>query len=209
MKPTITTTVANRSSREGGRPKLLVLHTTEGGTIQSVIAEFNDNASQASSHVVNNAQGESARLVPDSEKSWSVCSYNPFTLNIEQCGFAAMSKEEWFKNANKQLSNTAAWLAEWSVAHDVPLRKGIASGSTLRIFRTGIVQHKDLGTLGCGHSDCGSGYPQGYVTKLARLIVEEHHLGRPHGKTASRLRRSLNRQRRHYGLPEFTEPRIS
>jgi N-acetylmuramoyl-L-alanine amidase len=206
VKPTHTSIVKNQSSREGGRPKLIVLHTTEGGTFESLINEFNNSESEASSHVANNARGESIRFVRDQAKSWSVCSYNPYTLNIEQIAFAKFSKKEWFTSQDKQLSNTAAWCAEWSIKYGIPLRKGLASGITLWIQRSGIVQHKDLGTLGCGHSDCGSGYPQRYVTRVARLIVEEHHLGRPHSRTANRLRRLVNRQRKHYGLHPFTAP---
>lgn len=207
MKPTHTSIVRNQSSREGGRPKLIVLHTTEGGNFESLINEFNDPGSQASSHVANDFEGTSIRFVKDDAKAWTCCSYNPYTLNIEQLAFAKFSKKEWFTKHDKQLSNTAAWCAEWSIKYGIPLRKGLASGFTLWIQRSGIVQHKDLGTLGCGHSDCGPNYPQRYVTRVARLIVEEHHLGRPHSRTANRLRRQVNRQRQRYGLHPFHAPR--
>lgn len=207
MKPTYTRIVRNRSSREGGRPKLIVLHTTEGSDdLLGLAAYFDQSSTQASAHAANNAKGESIRMVPDAEKSWAVCSYNPYVLNLEQCGFASLAKEVWFHQHDKQLSNTAAWCAEWSVAYGIPLRRGSASSSTLRIYRTGVVQHKNLGSLGCGHSDCGDGYPQRYVVRLARLIVLEHHLKEPGSKRTNKLRKQINRQRKRYGLAPFASP---
>lgn len=206
MKATFTKIVSNRSSREGGRPKLIVLHTTEGGDhhndILDIASFFDQPSTQASAHVVNNNLGESCRMVNDDEKSWAVCSYNPYTLNLEQIGFASFTRKDWFRR-DKQLLNSAAWCADWSINHSIPLRHGLGNSSSLSIRRSGIVQHKDLGSVGCGHSDCGSGYPQRYVTLVARLIVEEHHLGRPNSGKAKRLRKILNVTRKHYGLPPF------
>lgn len=207
MKPTQVHIVRNRSSREGAKPKLIFLHDTEGGTIESVLVEFDNPDAEASAHVINNRKGQSARAVRDSEKAWSECEYNRLSLSIEQAeSFASESKRQWFTSHDKQLSNTAAWCAEWSIKYGIPLRKGIILGNTVAIIRSGIVQHKDAGSIGCGHSDCGPGYPQRYVVRLAKLIVEEHHLGRPHSKQATRLRRRINRQRKRYGLEPFHAP---
>jgi hypothetical protein len=208
VKPTYKRIVRSRSSRNGIKPVLLVLHTTEGpGDALLGLASYFDNIeNQASSHVANNHLGESVRMVPDFEKAWTCSGYNSLTLNIEQMGFASSNKAQWFKRCDKQLSNTAAWLAEWSVAYRIPLRKGRASSSFISVSRSGVVQHKDLGTVGGGHSDCGSGYPQRYVVRLARLIVLEHHLGTPDSKEALRLRKRINRQRKRYGLHPFKSP---
>lgn len=209
MKPTFTKLVRNQSSREGAHPVLAVLHTTEGpgNNLKGLAAFFDRVSTQASSHVANNELGESIRMVDDNMKAWTCAGYNRYTWNIEQMGFASTTKEAWLKLRNKQLTNTAAWLAYCNVELGIPLRKGRASGSVVFIARSGVVQHKDLGNIGGGHTDCGSGYPMAYVLRLSRLIVEEHHLGRPHSRRAQRLRKKVNRQRRRYGLDEFTEPR--
>lgn len=207
MKPDLESIVRNQSSREGGRPHLIILHTTQGhdrpglSDLESLAAEFNDPASQASSHMATDGEGHIARYVYDKFKAWSVCSFNPYTLNIEQVGFAEFSTAQWFQRP-LQLKATAAICAQWSFEWGIPLRKG-RIGSGLEIKRDGILQHKDLGILGCGHVDCGSGYPQGYVIRLAQLILEEHHFGRPYSRRAKRLRRKLNRQRKRYQLPPF------
>lgn len=209
VKPTLTKIVRNQSSREGAHPVLAVLHTTEGpgDDLLGLASFFDQTATQASSHVANNSKGESVLMVHANMKAWTCAGYNRYTWNIEQMGFAANSRETWFKLHGKQLTNTAAWLAYCNVELGIPLRRGLASGTQVRIFRTGVVQHKNLGSIGGGHSDCGSGFPMGYVIRLARLIVEEHHFGRPHSKTARRLRNRVNRTRRRYSLPEFGEPR--
>lgn len=208
MKPTYKRIVRSRSSREGVKPVLIALHTTEGpgDDLQGLASYFDNVENLASSHVANNHLGQSIRMVPDWELAWSCSGYNPYTLNIEQMAFASYSKAVWFARCDKQLSNTAAYLAEWSVGYGIPLRKGRASGSFILIARSGVVQHKDLGTVGGGHSDCGSGYPQRYVVRLARLIVLEHHNKEPNSKEAVRLRKKINRQRKKYALHPFQSP---
>jgi N-acetylmuramoyl-L-alanine amidase len=204
MKPDLVTNVANQSSREGGRPHIMVLHTTEGhnqpglADLESLEAEFNDPASQASSHMATDGDGNIARYVPDKNKAWSVCSFNPYSLNVEQVGFASSTRKEWFEKP-LQLKAAAVILAEWSTAWSIPLQPA-KIGSGLEIKRDGVCQHKDLGAIGCGHTDCGPGYPQGYVTRLAQLIVEEHHNKRPESRKAKRLRFRLNVTRKRYGL---------
>lgn len=205
MKPDLITNVANQSSREGGRPHLMVLHTTEGHNAPGLTdlvgleAEFNDPSSEASSHVATDGDGNIARYVPDKMKAWTVCSFNPYTLNIEQVGFASSTRKEWFEKP-LQLKAAAVILAEWSIAWGVPLQNA-KIGSGLEIKRDGVCQHKDLGSTGCGHTDCGPGYPQGYVIRLAQLIVEEHHNNQPNSQKAKRLRTRLNMTRRRYKLP--------
>lgn len=205
MKPTFTQEVDSQSSREGGRPKLIVLHTTEGsdhdGDLKDLASFF--NSVEASSHVANNVNGESIRMVPDNRKAWAQCSYNPYAVCLEQISFSAFSQEDWFRR-DKQLLNTAAWITYWSNEFGIPIRRGSVSGSTLRIFRSGVVQHKDLGSIGCGHSDCGRGYPIRYVLLVAQLIIEEHHNKRPNSRKAKRLRWKCNRYRDKYGLPLFS-----
>jgi N-acetylmuramoyl-L-alanine amidase-like protein len=198
--------VNNQSQREGGRPKLIVFHTTEGGNEDSLIAEFNDSESDASAHVITTADGKIIRCVPDNKKAWTQCSFNPYCLSDEQIAFASDSRSNWF-NRPAQLMAAAKIAAYWSVTHHIPLRRGIIAPGQLSILRTGIVQHKDLGGIGCGHSDCGTGWPQGYVTRLAQLIVVEHYENRRGSKQSIRLRKKLNRTRERYGLRPLAKVR--
>lgn len=191
--------VSHRSSREGGRIHLLVLHTTEGGgTLQSLGALF--DSEEASSHYGVDEQGRIARYVRDNEKAWTQCNFNPISLSLEQIGFAEFSRSEWFKR-HDQLEGTAKWLVYGHIHYGIPLRRGKVSGGN--VVRDGVVQHRDLGGIGCGHSDCGDGYPQDYVMLLARYyIAHKLHENAPHTK---RLRREVNNIRnnirKHHHVP--------
>lgn len=201
MKPEVTHIVRNRSSRGGVKPQLIVLHTTEGtnrpGTPDLAgLGDFFDQASvQASSHVANDGEGHDARFVPDDEKAWTCSNDNPFTLNLEQIGFASTSRRDWFKLYSHQLANTAKWIAYWSREWDIPIRRGVAPAGFL--VRSGVASHKQLGIMGGGHWDPGPSYPMRYVLRLARYFAMDE------GPKVEKLRRKINRTRRHYGLPEL------
>lgn len=170
----VTHLVGNKSSRNGSKIKLIVVHDTEGGNLAGIkdltgLGEwFNTPASDCSAHVATDAEGNSARYVRDEDKAWHVAYYNSVSLGIEQVGFA--TEKVW---PEAQLRETARWLAYWSHLHDVPLRKGrVLSNGT--VVTTGVVRHSDLGVLGGGHHDPGSNYPLHDVLDLARAYVKHY-----------------------------------
>jgi hypothetical protein len=197
------------SSREGARIHGLVLHTTEGGdspsgdppsdlvTLGSVF-----DGEEASAHMGVNVRGSFGRYVEDDAKAWAVCNFNSVTLSLEQIGFAHFSHEEWMGHRAAQLHGAAEFLAYGHAHYGVPLTKGECSSGA--ITRAGIFQHKDLGISGSGHEDCGSGYPQGYVTELAQYFVA--HRLHPASKHAEELRRKINRLRKHFGIAQIPGP---
>ncbi len=79
----------------------------------------------------------------------------------------------------------------------MPLRPGEVSGGG--IVHDGVVQHKDLGLIGCGHTDCGPGYPEGYVIVLARFFIA--HKLHPKAPYTRRLEKQINDIRHHHGVP--------
>lgn len=184
--------VSHQSSREGARIHLLVLHTTEGsGSLQTLGSIFDNE--EASSHYGVDAEGRIAQYVPDSAKAWTQCNYNPVSLSLEQIAFAEFSRSEWFKR-HDQLEGAAKWLVYGHIHYGVPLRQGeVANGG---IVRDGVMQHGQLGQIGCGHSDCGPGYPQKYVMLLARYyIAHKLHEKAPH---TLRLKKEVNNIRGHH-----------
>ncbi|HEU5117703.1 MAG TPA: N-acetylmuramoyl-L-alanine amidase, partial [Isosphaeraceae bacterium] len=194
MKISYTHITSHQSSREGARIHGLVLHTTEGGDnpdsdLVTLGAIF--DGEEASAHLGVNVDGKFGRYVDDSAKAWAVCNFNPMTLSLEQIGFAAFSRSEWFKR-HDQLHGAAEFLQYGHEHYGVPIRKGYCSGGA--ITRDGVFQHKDFGTMGCGHSDCGPGYPQKYVELLARYFVAVHR--DPNSLTTKRLRWQVNRIRK-------------
>lgn len=201
-KPDIQHTVVNRSSRGGTQPGLIVLHTTEGtnragiGDLQGLASFFDNPNVQASSHVANDSEGHDACLVPDREKAWTCSNDNAFTLNLEQIGFASTSRRDWFTKYSHQLANTARWIAYWSEAWDIPIRRGAAPAGVL--LRKGVASHKQLGILGGGHWDPGPSYPMRYVLWLARYFKLKEK--RPDSDDFQKARRKANKIRQHYGL---------
>jgi hypothetical protein len=160
--------VRNHSSRNGAKPVLIVLHSTEGLNVDGLsdlkgLGDWFDNpAAEASAHVATDAEGNSARYVDDSLKAWSCVFYNSVSLNIEQVGFATQ-----FGWPDAQLQETARWVARWSIKYGIPIRQGHVSLDG-RIIESGVVQHSDLGNLGGGHHDCGVHYPASEVRRIAR-----------------------------------------
>lgn len=147
--------------------RLLVLHSTEShnrpgdSDLRAIADYFATPSAQASSHVITDANGNSARCVPDSRKAWTQVAFNSYALAIEQIGFAAQGK--W---SVRELRETARWLARWSHEYGVPLQRGKVSGTT--IVHPGVVTHSQLGAAGGGHSDPGAGYPVDRVIRMAR-----------------------------------------
>jgi hypothetical protein len=164
--------VACQSDRAGAPVHLIVLHDTEGGNVPHSsrdlqgLGEFFDRLStQASSHVAVDADGNSARYVPDHRKAWTQVAYNSIGLSVEQIGFAS---EDWKgKDKEPQLRETARWIAKWSKRHGIPIRRGkVASDG--RVLRTGVVEHRELGALGGGHHDVNENFPMDKVLRWAR-----------------------------------------
>jgi len=185
---------------------MVVIHTTEGSNVPNSISDleglagwFDNPASQASSHVGNDGDGNDSRMVPDEEKAWTCSGANPFTLNIEQIGFASTTRNDWYTKYPHQLANTARWIAYWSIKFGIPVRRGVAPFGVL--VRSGVASHKQLGLSGGGHWDPGPAYPMRYVLLLARFfrLQETRHKG---DADLEKARRKVNRIRRHYNLKE-------
>lgn len=207
MKVIYTHLTPHQSSREGGRIHGLVLHTTEGGDSPTgtppqdlVTLGVVFDGEEASAHLGVNVDGEFGRYVNDDRKAWAVCNLNPVTLNLEQIAFARFSEGEWF-DRHDQLKGAAKFLQYGHEKYGVPLQKGKASNGA--ITRDGVFQHKDFGTMGCGHTDCGPGYPQGYVTLLAQYYVEFHAAKEIPTRSTRRKARKINRARRRHGIAEL------
>lgn len=162
--------VRNQSPRNGAKPRLMVLHSTEGSNIPNsandlaaVVGWFDNPAAQASSHVITDADGNSARCVADAEKAWSCVGFNSWSLNIEQIGFASQGK--W---ADAELAETARWIAHWSLKHSIPIQRGAVIGT--QITTPGVVTHEQLGAVGGGHHDPGDAYPVHNVLERAKTF---------------------------------------
>lgn len=160
-KPTVQVraNVVNQSSRGGVKPAIIVLHSTESSNqpglqdLSSLVAWFNNPKAQASSHLVVDAEGNTARCVPDAQKAWTEAAFNPQGLSIEMIGRAAQT--EW---PEAQVLKVAAHVRLWAKTYGIPLVHSTAHG---------VCFHADLGAAGGGHHDPGAAFPLGRVLALA------------------------------------------
>jgi hypothetical protein len=157
----------NYSSRGGASVRLIVLHTAEGArTIESLGSFFQGNV-QASSHVgADDKVNTVGEYVKRGNKAWTCSEFNPVAVQIELCGFASWSTNEWRNNHANMLDNCAKWIAEEAAHYGLPITK--LNASQAQGSGRGVCQHVDLGSRGGGHHDCGSGFPMDYVLDLAR-----------------------------------------
>lgn len=148
--------------------RLIVLHTAEGArTIEDLGHFFQNYNNQVSSHTgADDKLGKIGEYVTRGNASWTCANYNPIAVQLELCGFASWSTNEWKNNHHNMLRNCADWIAEESAKLGIPITKlsaGQAQGSG-----HGVCQHRDLGAGGGGHTDCGNGFPIDYVLDMAR-----------------------------------------
>jgi hypothetical protein len=154
------------------KPRLIVLHTTEGAqTYQGLGAFFSRPASQVSSHVgIDDTPGTVGEYVRRGRAAWTAAGANQAGVHGEFCtpsGAAdGWSRADWMGKHHQMLVNAAAWIREEAAVLDIPivaLTPSQAQGSG-----RGVCQHSDLGAWGGGHHDCGKGFPMDYVISLAR-----------------------------------------
>jgi hypothetical protein len=156
----------NFSSRGGASVRLLVLHTAEGARTYSDLGHYFQGNVEASSHVgIDDTDGVIGEYVHRQDKAWTCAQYNPVSVNVELCAFSSWSAAEWDKHQN-MLSNCARWIREEADHYGIPITA--LSPEAARGSGRGVCQHKDLGSAGGGHSDCGPAFPIDYVLQLAR-----------------------------------------
>lgn len=163
----------NQSVRLSWPPSLIMIHDTEGGNVKGtgdlltlgrVFDPNQGGRDDASCTVGTDEDGHSGRYVSDRAKAWQVGAYNSASLGIEQVGFAS---QNWrAKSKDKQIRETARWVAYWSRHYNIPIQHGGVSGGA--VTRKGVLQHRALGALGGGHVDVSEDYPIQKLFKYAR-----------------------------------------
>lgn len=131
----------NFSSRNGVRPDLVVVHTTEG-TYAGAVAWFEQKQSAVSAHFVAKKDGsEVTQMVDLADKAWHVMNYNSRSVGLELEGVEAqgLSADEW---------RVAARIVAYLLHHlGLPCRYARAG------VGPGFCGHVDLGAAGGGHHD--------------------------------------------------------
>jgi N-acetyl-anhydromuramyl-L-alanine amidase AmpD len=157
----------NYSSRGGAGVRLIVLHTAEGATtIESLGNFFASSSAGVSSHAgADDKANTIGEYVKRGNKAWTQAEANPVAVSIEACGFASWSTSTWQGQHGNMLNNIAAWIAEEAKHFGIPIVK--LSSSQAQGGGKGVCQHRDLGSWGGNHSDCGNGFPMDDVLAKA------------------------------------------
>lgn len=162
------TPTGNYSS--GGTKRLIVVHTTEGFTgangAYDCAVYFQGKVGASSQVCIDNNRGKIWEGVNRHNSSWTQCNFNSVAVSAEQCGYASWSRDYWLANRENELRNTAEWIAEEAAFFGIPIR-ALTAGEA-QSGGKGICHHRDLGSSGCGHSDCGDGYPLDQVIQWAK-----------------------------------------
>lgn len=138
----------NRSDRDS-RPRMVVVHTAEGG-YEGTVSWLCNPRSDASSHLVLNDDGsEATQLVRYSEKAWTQRAFNDVALSIEVSGRLA---DRWKHpiRARRQLRRLARVVAFLLQEYKLPVHW---VQNHERHSAKGFTRHGDLAPEG-GHPLC-------------------------------------------------------
>lgn len=153
-------------SRAGTTVTFVVVHTAEGIRKASDLKAFFDRSTESSAHAVADDKTLLDNLVPYDRAAWTLRNGNNASDNLELCGFANWSREEWLTRHQGMLSFAAEWIGTRCRARGIPIRKLDPAG--VRAGRSGVIGHVDYskGTGDGDHWDPGPGFPWDVV--LAR-----------------------------------------
>jgi len=157
--------------RRAGDIRIIVLHSTEGGSARSV-AEFFHTTAQASTHLVVD-DIECYRCVPDLYVPWGAPGANRRGLHVEHCGYAAWTRDEWLGHY-ATIERSAAKCAKWAYHYRIPRRfltvEQLAGGSR------GFCTHADASAAfppNDGHHDPGPNFPKDAFMRLVRQFYRQ------------------------------------
>ena len=156
--------------RRASAIRLVVVHSTEGGTARSV-AQFFAGDAMASTQLVVDDEG-CYRCLPDLVVPWGAPGVNESGLHIEHCGYASWTRAQWLEH-EPELLLSAEHAARWCWQYRIPLRWVGPRGLKLR--RKGLTTHHDasLAFTPGGHTDPGPGFPKDRYLQLVKASYAE------------------------------------
>ena len=157
--------------------RYIVLHSTEGGTAQSVARYFMEPTSGGSSNIVVDDY-QCYRCLADTIIPWGAPPLNTFGFHIEQCGYAAWSRKRWLLHTPmlRRSAYKAAQRIKWyGIPIRVPTVEELRTDYDLakqdgRPPQGGIVTHKlvDEAFGQSDHVDPGASFPLDTWLSLVR-----------------------------------------
>ena len=178
--------------RAGRSAKLTtgVLHTTEGAqTIEALGGWFGQSSSGVSSHhgADNIKRGLFGAYVYEQNTAWTQGNANGFCVSIELCtpvgASANWSRSYWLDKQDVLLWNAAEWVRYISDKYKIPM-VALSNSDAQNSAVAGFCQHKNLGSMGSGHNDCGN-MPMDVVLQRAKAFGGSVTPPKPGGKEMS------------------------
>lgn len=148
------------------RPKVIVLHSTEGSTAVGAAA-YLQHRPDGSAHVVVDNNDTFICQAP-TRTTCGCAGFNQDVYHIEQAGYAAWSKARWVRNL-KTVRRAAYRAARISERYNIPVVW--LSPADLRAGKKGITTHVNVTLSGVGtttHTDPGKHYPRRTFMALVR-----------------------------------------
>lgn len=149
---------SNYSSRYGARVIWVAIHTTEGIMDANDLGYYWQRINNASSHAGCDNLKTRTYVNPD-YASWTLLNGNSRSVNMEICGWARWSRDEWLGPQRGRLIQAANWARQMCDRFGIPKRhigaQGVARGEA------GIIGHVDYtnGARDGSHWDPGPGFP--------------------------------------------------
>lgn len=143
----------------------IVLHSTEGGTAESVARYFATRKARGSAHLVVD-DNACYRCLPNDVIPWAAPGANTAGFHIEQCGFAKWSAVVW-RSHLRTLNRAAYKTAHHCVLFGIPPYWQDAAG--LRAGRFGVTSHAECTkAFGGDHTDPGRLWPRSFFMARVR-----------------------------------------
>lgn len=149
--------------------KWVVLHSTEGGTAESVARYFQSPSAGGSTHLVVDDK-ECQRCLANGAVSWGAKGANYAGFHIEQCGYAKWSAVVW-KSHLATLKRAAYLAALHCDKFGIPAR--FVKAADLQAGRPGITTHVECSkAFGGSHWDPGPAWPRFLFMALVRRYLK-------------------------------------
>lgn len=156
--------------RDPSRIRVIVLHSTEGGTAAGAASWFQNEASGGSTQLVAGEDGL-FRTVDDLRIPWGAQGANSDGLHIELAGFAKWSRDQWLSR-DRTLENAASAIGRWSKQYGIPLRyiegaelaDDVTRGVTTHVAVVKAYKKGD-------HFDPGPGFPIDVLLERAKAYT--------------------------------------
>lgn len=161
----------------GTRPlsdiKLIVLHSTEGGTAAGVAHYFTQESSGGSAHLVVDDVA-CFRTLNNEDVPWGAPGANTDGFHIEQCGYAAWTNAEW--TVHKATLLRAAYKTAYH-CHLFKIPPVFITAAGLKAGKKGITTHAEVSKAfpnnAGNHHDPGTGWPRSYFMTAVRRYYKQ------------------------------------